>query len=245
MLSWRVDAHAAIDSTNEEARRQAEASAAEGLCVTALTQTAGRGRRGRAWESPEGNLFASLLLRPKVSAAEAAKLGFLTSLAVTEAVDEVAPRLTPRLACKWPNDVLLDGAKLSGILLESRTRADAGIDFVVVGIGVNLAWAPAGTPYPATSLKLHGVTIPPRGFLPVLLARYGAWYARWQEEGFAPVREAWLKRAQGIGRPVVVRLPDKELHGIFAALDETGALLLDQPDGGRQAVTAGDVFPAT
>ncbi|HEX6956830.1 MAG TPA: biotin--[acetyl-CoA-carboxylase] ligase [Ferrovibrio sp.] len=243
-MIWDLRAFEVIDSTNEEIRRQAEAGAAEGLAVTAKRQTAGRGRRGRAWESPEGNLFLSVLLRPATTAAEAARLSFLAAVALADALELAAPALRRRLGCKWPNDVQVDGAKIAGILLESRTKPDGSLDWVVIGIGVNLAYHPTDTPYTATSLSAHGVTVAPREFAEWLLARLGYWYGRWQAEGFGPVREAWLRRAQGLGQPVVVRLPDGELHGRFAALDESGALLLELPDGRRRAITAGDVFPA-
>ncbi|MFC3676645.1 biotin--[acetyl-CoA-carboxylase] ligase [Ferrovibrio xuzhouensis] len=250
MTAWTLRAFDVLDSTNEEVRREAEAGAAEGLAVLARRQTAGRGRRGRAWVSPEGNLFLSVLLRPKATPAEAARLSFLTAVALAEAVELADPALRSKITCKWPNDVLLDGAKLAGILLESRTAqvapgsAGGGLDWVIVGIGVNLAHFPPDTPYAATALAAHGVTAAPEDFAGWLLARLGYWYGRWQGEGFAPVREAWLGRAQGIGQAVVVRLPDGDLQGRFVALDETGALLLELPDGSRQAITAGDVFPA-
>lgn len=243
-MKWDLRVFDSLDSTNEEIRRQAETGMAEGLAVLAKQQTAGRGRRGRAWESPPGNLFLSLLLRPKVSPAQAATLSFLTAVALGEALELAAPQLGPAIACKWPNDVLVNGAKIAGILLESRTAPDGNLDWVTVGIGVNLTWHPAETPYPVTSLAAHNTGIAPQDFAPWLLARYGYWYGRWQAEGFAPVRAAWLKKAQGLGQPVVVRLPDRELHGVFAALDEGGALILEMPDGRRQTVTAGDVFPA-
>jgi BirA family biotin operon repressor/biotin-[acetyl-CoA-carboxylase] ligase len=243
-LQWRHSSFEAIDSTNEEIRRQAEAGAAEGLVVTAKRQTAGRGRRGRAWDSPDGNLFVSLLLRPQRSAMEAATLSFLVSLAVAEAVELAAPQLATRIACKWPNDVLIDGSKLSGILLESRNGKAGLLEHLIVGIGINLVWHPPDTPYPATDLAAQGVAETPESFLPRLLERFGFWYDRWQGQGFAPVREAWLKRAQGIGKPVVVRLSNEEIQGRFVALDETGALILEFADGARRAITAGDVFPA-
>lgn len=241
-MNWDLRVFDTLDSTSEEIRRQAEAGAPEGLAVLAQRQTAGRGRRGRSWESPEGNLFLSILLRPSVIPAEAAKLSFLAAVALGETLDLVSPALAGRIACKWPNDVLVDGAKISGVLLESRTRPEGALDWVIVGIGVNLAHRPLNTLYPATALADHDVTTAPAQFAEWLLARFGYWYERWKIEGFAPVREAWLKRAQGLGQPIVVRLPAGELHGRFAALDESGALLLDLPDGRRQAITAGDVF---
>jgi BirA family biotin operon repressor/biotin-[acetyl-CoA-carboxylase] ligase len=241
MVAWRLQVFDSLDSTNEEVRRQAETGAAEGLAVLAKQQTAGRGRRGRAWESPPGNLFLSLLLRPQSTPAQAATLSFLTAVALLEALDLAS--VPAKLTCKWPNDVLVNGAKIAGILLESRTGPDGALGWVTVGIGVNLAWHPAETPYPVTSLAAHGVSVTPEDFTQWLLARYGYWYGRWRAEGFAPVRAAWLARAQGLGQPVVVRLPDSEMRGTFVALDDSGALLLELPDGRRQTVTAGDVFP--
>lgn len=242
-MNWDLHVHDVLDSTNEELRRQAEAGAPEGLAALARQQTMGRGRRGRTWESPEGNLFLSLLLRPQVTPAEAAKLSFLTAVVLAETLDLAAPALSPHITCKWPNDVLVRDAKIAGILLESRTRPDASLDWVIVGVGVNLRHFPAGAPYPVTALAAHGAEVTPEVFAPWLLARFGYWLGRWRSEGFAPVREAWLGRAQGLGGQVVVRLPEGELQGRFAALDESGALLLDLPDGRRQAIAAGDVFP--
>lgn len=241
-MKWDLRAFDTIDSTSDEIRRQAEAGAGEGLAVMAGRQTAGRGRRGRAWESPPGNLFISLLLRPQVTPGQAATLSFLTNVAVAEAVDLAMPGLP--ITNKWPNDLLVGGAKISGILLESRTRPDTSLDWVAVGIGVNLTTHPDNVLYPTTALRRHGAEVSPQDFAGWLLARYGYWYERWLVEGFAPVRAAWLSRAQGLGQPVVVRLPDSELHGRFAALDDSGALLLELPDGRVQTVTAGDVFPA-
>ncbi|MEK9971647.1 MAG: biotin--[acetyl-CoA-carboxylase] ligase [Ferrovibrio sp.] len=246
-MKWTVQVFDSLDSTNEEIRRQAETGAAEGLAVLARQQTAGRGRRGRAWDSPPGNMFLSLLLRPRTSPAQAATLSLLTAVALLEAIDLAGPAAGTRLTCKWPNDVLVNGAKVAGILLESRTAPDGSLGWVTVGIGTNLVWHPPqenlATPYPVTDLSRHGISTTPEDFAQWLLARYGYWYDRWQAEGFAPVRNAWLARAQGLGQPVVVRLPETELHGVFAALDDSGALLLELPDGRRQTVTAGDVFP--
>lgn len=244
-MIWDLRTFEVIDSTNEEVRRQAETGAVEGFAVMAKRQTAGRGRRGRSWESPEGNLFLSVLLRPATTPAEAAKLSFLSAVALSDALELAAPHLRGRVSCKWPNDVQVDGAKIAGILLESRTRPDGVLDWVVIGLGVNLAHHPPDTPYAATSLSVLGVTVAPPDFADWLLARLGYWYARWQAEGFGRIREAWLQRAQGLGQAVVVRLPDSELRGRFAALDESGALVLELPDGRRQAITAGDVFPAS
>lgn len=222
-----------IDSTNDEAMRRAEAGAPEGTLVVACEQTAGRGRRGRAWVSPPGNLYCSFLLRPACEARAAAQLGFCAALAVAEA----AQHFGFAAACKWPNDVLLDGRKFAGILLQSRASG-AALDWLVIGIGVNLAAHPADTEFPATSL---GGSVTPEQFLPILGRRLLAWYETWRG-GFAPVREAWLARAAGLGAPIRVRLPDEELRGRFAGLDEAGRLVLDGPHG-LCHIAAAEIFP--
>jgi BirA family biotin operon repressor/biotin-[acetyl-CoA-carboxylase] ligase len=225
-----------IDSTNDEAVRRAEAGAGEGTLVVAAEQGAGRGRRGRAWISPPGNLYCSLLLRPACAVAEAAQLGFAAALAVAEAASLFLPP-DARVTCKWPNDVLLGGRKFAGILLQSRASG-AAVDWLVIGIGVNLASHPEDTEYPATSL---GAATPAQ-FIPILGERLLAWYETWRG-GFAVLRAAWLVRAEGLGGPIRVRLPDSELEGRFAGLDEAGRLMLDGPHGSR-VIAAAEIFPA-
>jgi len=238
---YRVQLFDTIDSTNEEARRQARDGAAEGALIWARQQTAGRGRRGRSFVSPPGNLYLSILLRPERSAAAAAQLGFAAALAIADAV---APQLPPgvRLGLKWPNDVLLDGRKLSGILLESQA-SDGRLDWLVLGMGVNVASFPEGLDYPATSLSAVGASVTVEALLAALAGRFEAWYEGWHREGFQPLRQAWLQRAQGLGEPIRVRLATGESSGRFAGLDEEGALLLDDASG-RRRVAAGEVFPA-
>lgn len=240
---FRLVHYDTIGSTNDEAKRLAREGAAGGTIVTAAAQTAGRGRRGREWVSPPGNLYASLVWRPECPLAEAAQLGFVAALALAEALDAVSPmRLALRL--KWPNDLLLGGRKLAGILLESETIGGTLADFVVIGIGVNLTFAPEGVETLATSLAAAGVPgITPEAVLLRLAERIAAWAGRWRRDKFAPVRQAWLARAVGVGEPVRVRLERTTLHGRFADLDESGALLLDQESGTRR-IAAGDVFPA-
>jgi len=148
---YRLLSFAAIDSTNEEAKRQAAAGAPEGTLIWARAQQAGRGRRGRPWVSEPGNLYMSLLLRPDRAAPAAAQLGFAAALAVGEAALPLLPA-SAALAYKWPNDVLIDGRKTSGILLESQAAGEGRLDWLVVGIGVNLVSFPEGAEYPATSL---------------------------------------------------------------------------------------------
>jgi BirA family biotin operon repressor/biotin-[acetyl-CoA-carboxylase] ligase len=231
-----------VDSTNEEAKRRAAAGAPEGTLIRAERQSAGRGRRGRPWTSPEGNLYCSLILRPTVPAMEAAQLSFVTSLALAEALEQALPPGTA-VKCKWPNDVLVEGRKIAGILLESQARAE-GLEWMVVGMGVNVASHPGegDVETPATSLKAMGSAWEAENFLSSLLGSFLPWYRRWRDEGFTGVRQAWLERAMGLGGPIRVRLTTETLFGTFAGLDSDGTLLLDQDGGQRRKVAAGDVF---
>ena len=231
-----------IGSTNDEAKRLARIGAPHGVVVSATRQTSGRGRRGRRWESPPGNLYASLLLRPRCRAAAAAQLGFAAAVAIAEAATKLAPGV--ELRCKWPNDVLAGGKKVAGVLLESEITGAGDVPaFVVIGCGVNLAVPPTFTPYPATSLAQEGAPIvAPSLLLAAFVRQFGERYRIWQEQGFGPIREAWLARAVGLGQEVEVRLERDTLRGCFIDLDEDGALLLGGA-AGRRRIAAGDVFP--
>jgi len=239
---FRIIAYQTIGSTNDELKRLAREGEAEGLVVRADTQTAGRGRRGRNWVSPPGNLYSSTLIRPQCRAATAAQLGFVAALGIFDAIGELAPRIT--LRCKWPNDLLANGKKVSGILLETEMVAGDAPDFVVLGVGVNLVSSPRDTPYPATSLAEEGApAIAPAGMLAAFIRHFAKWLAIWREVGFAPIREAWLLQAAGLGEPIQVRLERNTLDGRFLDLDDDGALMLGTPGGSRR-IAAGEVFPA-
>jgi BirA family biotin operon repressor/biotin-[acetyl-CoA-carboxylase] ligase len=232
-----------VGSTNDEAKTLARDGAEMGTVLWALEQTSGRGRSGHAWSSPRGNLYASMILRPACSAEEAAQLGFVTSLAVGDAVAELAP-CCGQLACKWPNDVLLGGRKVAGILLESEIGQDGRLTFLVVGLGVNLLSAPANTEFSATSIAAEGASSPPpETALHSFLRHFDSWARRWQQQGFAPVREAWRERAYALGGPIRARLDTATLHGRFIDIDQQGALLLET-GGELRRISAGDVFPA-
>jgi BirA family transcriptional regulator, biotin operon repressor / biotin---[acetyl-CoA-carboxylase] ligase len=238
---FRLIAYDTIGSTNDELKRLAREGAGEGLVITAARQTAGRGRRGRSWSSPAGNLYSSILLRPQCRAAIAAQLGFVSALGVADAIGELAPKVG--LRCKWPNDLLANGKKVSGILLETEMVAGDQPDFVILGIGINLVSSPRDTLYPATSLVEEGAPrITPAKMITALIRHFAGWLTTWQQDGFAPIREAWLGRAAGLGEPIQVRLERDTLHGRFVDLDNDGALLLDMPSGSRR-VAAGEVFP--
>lgn len=239
----RLVSHAVLGSTNTEALRLANDGEHGPLWVTAGRQTAGRGRRGRRWISQPGNLYASLLLTNPAPAERWPQLSFVAALAVHDAVVAIAGGLAPRLAIKWPNDLLLDGAKFAGILIEGQAGVDAG-SAVAVGIGVNCASHPAQTDYPATDLSEAAVS-PGELFgklsatMPLRVAQWGA------GEGFSTIRREWLARAAGVGEDVRVRLPDREIAGRFESLDEAGGLRLRLPHGAVTTVAAGDVFMRT
>lgn len=230
-----------IDSTNEEARRLAKAGTEGPVWIMARTQTAGRGRRGRSWVSPPGNLMATLLLRPDCPPIAAGQLSFVAALAVAELVQGVDPRL--EITLKWPNDVLVRDKKVAGILLESSSRPSGALEFLAIGIGVNLRHHPDDTPYPVTSLAAQTARVPePEQALSALAQGFDRAFRLWRTHGFGPIRDGWLKRAKGVGRPILVRLADEELEGIFQGLDSDGALILQQPSGLTRLVTAGEVF---
>jgi BirA family biotin operon repressor/biotin-[acetyl-CoA-carboxylase] ligase len=231
----------AVDSTNEEARRRAAAGEQRSLWIAAVRQSAGRGRRGKAWQSSPGNLFATLLLRPEKPAGECAQLSFVAALAVSDMLAAFAPQAS--LALKWPNDVLAGERKIAGILLESESKADGTAAWLAVGIGVNLAVFPEDLEFPAISLAALGAAPPaPKDALLHLAARFAKWYEVWRASGFAPVREAWLARASGLGSRIRVRLANEETMGVFQGIDDSGALLLGLPGGGVRAIAAGEVY---
>ena len=238
---FNVIALDAVDSTNEETKRRAAEGAADGTIVWALEQTAGKGRRGRRWVSEPRNLYFSLLIRPDYTTAEATQLGFVTANSVADAMTAALPRGTI-VACKWPNDVLVEGRKAAGLLLESASTAGETPDWVVIGIGVNLASHPAETDFPATSLAAEGAPeVTAEAMLGAICRRYLSWVATWRRLGFATVRQAWLERAHGLGEPVTAQVAGGPVSGIFHTLDADGALILRQ-NGDERRISAGDVF---
>ncbi|THD59736.1 biotin--[acetyl-CoA-carboxylase] ligase [Phenylobacterium sp.] len=236
-----IEAYAELDSTNAEARRRAEAGQGGPVWIAAGRQTAGRGRRGRAWSTETGNLAATLLTTTDVPAAEAAQLSFVAALAACDVADTCLGPGAARL--KWPNDVLVFGRKAVGILVESGARGDGRL-WLAVGIGVNLAHAPTDTERPATSFAEHMGGPPPRPLdaLEVLATRFEAWRTLWATQGFAPIARGWTARAQGLGERCEARLPNRTLAGVAEGMDTDGALRLRLDDGALERITAGDVF---
>lgn len=230
-----------IDSTNEEAKRRAAAGESGPLWISARVQTAGRGRRGRDWVSPSGNLMATLLLAPGAGAQASAGLSFVAALAVHDAISSWIP--AERVRVKWPNDVLVSGRKISGILLESASTPEAtNLPWLAVGIGINLVSAPAVANYPATCVNDHAKAPDALEALSVLARAWDRHFRAWQQAGFEPIRQAWLAVAAGLGQPIEVRLAQESMTGTFETLRPDGALQLKLPTGERRAVTAGEVF---
>lgn len=213
--------------------------------VLAAEQTAGRGRRGRPWVSPRGNFYASLILRPTEPPEQVALRSFVTALALREAC--VALTGVPQsFALKWPNDVLLNGGKLAGILLESG-GAGGKLSHLVIGIGVNLIGAPppeaveAGAVPPVSLLSEIGQRITPEAFLTALAPAYAHWEAIFTTQGFAPVRAEWLRHAARLGETIRARTGHETREGVFQTIDASGALIL-RMDSGEVAIPAAEVF---
>ncbi len=240
LLSYDV-----VDSTNEEAKRLAQGGGAHGAVIWAKRQTAGRGRMGREWVSPEGNLFVTLLLTPEMDLAACSQLSFVAAIAAAETLEAMVQ--SPQdIACKWPNDILLSGKKLGGILLESFVAAnDLGIEkrWVAVGVGINIDSCPEHVMYPATSLREAGVElVSAKIVLSRFIYNFIHHYDIWQEKGFKPVQKAWLKRAYHKGKPIEVAMGDEVISGIFDTVDDQGQLCVSRKDGTVATVHAGDVF---
>ncbi len=236
-----IEALEEVDSTNAEARRRAEAGVRGPLWITATRQTAGRGRRGRAWETGSGNLAATLLMVTGKPAAEAAQISFVAALAVADLAGIYVPGSLVTL--KWPNDPMIAGRKTSGILVESGTHAGGGL-WLAVGIGVNLATPPLVSERPATAFAEHMRGPPPAPIVALaeLAEAFARWQALWERLGFAPIADAWTARAHGLGQPCTARLSDETIAGIAEGLDADGALRLRTANGSVRRITAGDVF---
>lgn len=231
-----------LDSTNDEAKRRAGRGAPDGTVIWARSQSAGRGRRARHWVSPPGNLYCSILVRPaQISSAVAAQYSFIAALATYDALDGAGAG--HGLAVKWPNDLLLNRRKVAGILLESSLTGERTVDWIVAGVGVNLTSHPEiEAPIAASDLTAEGCAVPAVDeLLPALIAAFDRWQLCWAGQGFEPVRDAWLARAMGRGRPVRVDLEGEAVAGRFADLAIGGELIVELDDGTLRAIAAGDV----
>lgn len=233
-----------LDSTNSEARRLAGGGASHGAVIWARKQTSGRGRMGREWVSADGNLFTTILLSPRVSLQQCAQLSFVAALAVADTLDAIVPD-AELVRCKWPNDVLVSGKKIAGVLLESFTTKEliSERQWIAVGIGINVDSYPEHVLFPATSLREVGVElISAKIVLSRLVHNFIARYDKWEASGFAPLRKAWQKKAYYINQPVEVIVGEDRLQGAFMGIDDEGQLLIKNGGKKAQAILAGDVF---
>jgi BirA family biotin operon repressor/biotin-[acetyl-CoA-carboxylase] ligase len=228
---FHIQHHERIGSTNDEARRLAAAGAPHGTVVHADEQAAGRGRFGRTWFSPPGNLYLSVLLRLDLPPERGPELSFVTAITVAETIDALLPKQSTS-QLKWPNDVLVNDGKIAGILVES----DGGAQ--IIGIGVNVLEAPRNAPYKTSTLVGAGGIATVDGARDILLDSLAKYLTAWTEHGFEPIRAAWLERAHPIGTALRASIGGRTEEGLFAGIDESGALLLDTPDGRKRIVAA-------
>lgn len=250
-----------IGSTNAEAMNAALRGDSGKLWYAALQQTEGRGRRGRAWESPHGNLAASLMIVPDCDAAALGSLGFVAGVALNKAIQRILPaailhtgldgadaapgQAERRIALKWPNDVLAEGDKLAGILLEAQKRKD-GKTAIVIGFGVNVVAAPQGLPYPASSLRDLGSPADAETVFEALAQSWVEAYTLWNNGiGLPAILALWRENAAGIGAEVAVQRNSDVVRGVFETIDDAGRLIVRDNEGHRIAITAGDVHFGT
>lgn len=241
--SYHLLSFDSLDSTNEEAKRLAKNGGSHGAVIWAKKQTSGKGRMGRQWVSDGGNLFVSVLLQPEKPMKEFGQLSFVAAVAVLESIKPLLPP-GQKVQCKWPNDILLNGRKAGGILLESF-QANGGSSWVAVGIGVNVDSFPPRTDFPATCLKDSGVElISAKIVLSRLIHNFIVAYNQWDMKGFAAIRKHWSQYAWGMGERVCARWPDGEAEGIGEGIDDSGSLIITLDNGKKQHIHAADVFPA-
>lgn len=237
-----------IDSTLDEAARIAPTLAGPEW-ILALRQTKGRGRRGRDWKDPKGNFAGTLVYRPEGTADQVALRSFVAALALYDAVETVTGK-TEGLSLKWPNDVLLNGGKLAGILLESAGapgRDGNTVNYLAIGIGVNLRetpmkeWLEPGAVWPVCLSSERGIQVSPETFLSALAAAFDRWENQFVAYGFDPIRRAWLQRAAKLGEVITARTAKVETTGTFETIDGAGNLVLNTAKG-LVTIPAADIF---
>lgn len=236
-MDWHISVLASAESTQDILKQRAAQGAPEGTAIQALMQTSGRGRHGNTWDSPMGNLYLSVLFRPHMPPDQTAQMAFVTALALSRAMDEYLSAETMNAKkLKWPNDILINGLKVSGILLETAL-GEGEVSELYVGIGANILAPPEGR------AGLHTLANKPiyvNVFRDRVLFHLGDLYECWVKEGFAPIRAEWLAQAYGMGQEIRVRLPEVTLTGIFQGLDDQGFLQLAQGDK-VNIIRSGDV----
>ncbi|MCX8998915.1 biotin--[acetyl-CoA-carboxylase] ligase [Rhizobiaceae bacterium BDR2-2] len=239
---FRHEALDEVGSTNEECLARARAGQESGLWITANRQTGGRARRGRTWVSERGNLYASLLLIDPAPLAMLGSLPLAVAVALHRAAGRVLPLDAPALEVKWPNDLLIGRRKVSGILIEGEFLPD-GRHVVVIGIGINVRFKPDNPLYPVTCLVDEGASVFPDELFAHLFEAMAHVLEIWDSgRGIAKITTLWRDVACGIGEPITVNLSDRSLRGRFVGIDDQGLLQMELEDGGRETISAGDVF---
>lgn len=236
---WHIETHDTLPSTQDTLKERARQGKPEGTVVQAITQTAGRGRHGRNWVSEKGNLYISLLLKPAGEARFIGQMGLLTGVALAETILKYLEN-PDVLTLKWPNDILLEGMKCAGILVETQLTPKNTLSWVGIGIGVNLVTAPAGT---GRSLdKYAAKEFSMIAFRTTLLSNIDKYYALWSKEGFEKIKEKWLEYAHKKGTRVKVKLAGRTEEGTFQGIDDDGNLLLTDSHLNLKKITAGEVY---
>lgn len=247
--AYRLESFETIGSTNAVALERAAAGDSGKLWLVSKKQESGRGRRGRAWSTQEGNLASTLLLIDQFDIKTAATLGFVAGLSLGDALEAVfaafGPASMPKIGLKWPNDVLINGAKLSGILLEMTVLLQDRFA-VAIGIGTNVVSFPDDLPYPATSLNALGSRADAETLFTALSDAWAVNYRIWNGgRGLDDIRKRWLERAHGLGENVAIKVQDRIIEGRFETIDEACRFVIRDDEGARVAITAGDVYFGT
>lgn len=238
-IDWQIETFAVTTSTQDEVKDRALEGADEGLVIQALTQSSGRGRQGNNWVSPMGNLYMSALLRPLCTADMAGQISFVVALAVSAAMDEFIVE-GHKKTLKWPNDILIDGKKAAGILLETELSPKGLVGHLAIGIGVNVLSAPDGCVALKEVSGDNRLAVHP--FRDQVLHYLDTYYTVWKAEGFAPIRKAWLAQAHAMGHKLTARLPNREEKGIFRDIDDAGGLILEISENKQIVIRAGEIY---
>ena len=232
-MEFKVHTYASLPSTQDYVKELAEEGLPEGIVVQCLEQKKGRGRHGNEWVSPIGNLYMSVLLRPGCPVGEAGQISFVAAVALSAAMDEVLEK-GHKKTLKWPNDILIDGRKVSGILIEKEGEAYA------LGMGVNILSAPEGAVCLKELAGENRLAIHP--FRDLALEKLGHYYGTWQKKGFAPIRKQWLAQAHGLNEKLEIRTAGYKKEGIFRDLDKRGYLIIEGPEGKTFDINSGEVY---
>lgn len=238
MIAWRIEQFESIPSTMDLLRERALADYPEGVVIVAATQTKGRGRGNNIWQAPLGNLSCSLLVRPHIHQRHAGQYSFITACALQKTFAQfIKPQ--HKAQNKWPNDVLLNGIKAAGILLESDVENNGMISYLNIGVGVNIVDAPEG------KIALNHLIASPANaadFLSAFLDHLNSFISQYRMDGFKPIKDEWLKYAHALGEMIAVRLPHETINGVFKGLDDDGALILELETNKIRLIHSGDVY---